>query len=407
MNAYSYTFQDDNKAQEETYNGDVVHGSYSLIELEGSWRTVSYAADSINGFNAVVQRDPDITVKTILVAAPLPAATLYSMIAGAAPATIVVDAPLLRQPFISGSTLAATNVVVVNSGLFIRKTDNACSGISLQQPWKLFATLRGRSTESTNDRNVRCRHKLVQYYPKLPDLLNSSSESRMMVCPTRILSSPIVSRIASVGHQQRPVRKTIPLVQHSSSFVATRIELPVVDITCNYNSYRYKSLEESLKKRYGANYPPGEVVLNYIQLNTPDSRTRQGNNVGDDLLDFFNNNDTGTYSSSVSMKLETEYLNLLDHFVLRERRKALTAGKFTETLPLADERNLELSSHVGTWSQSTLRSLVVQEREFSSSGNQRPLKDKRIMIPICLGIEYNQAGGTNRRLSSLQRVLRR
>ncbi|KYN16551.1 hypothetical protein ALC57_11184 [Trachymyrmex cornetzi] len=243
----------------------------------------------------------------------------------------------------------------------------------------------------------------------------------MMVCPTRIvLSSPIVSRVASIGQQQRPVRKTIPLAQHSSSYVATRIELPVVDITCNYNSYRYKSLEESLRERYGANYPPGEVVLNYIQLNTPDSRTRQGNNVGDDLLDFFNNNDTGTYSSSVSTKLETEYLNLLDHFVLRERRKALTAGKFTETFPLVDERNLELSSHVRTWSQSTLRSSVVQEKEFGSSGNQRPLKvapnsqvyrprvvGKRIMIPICLGIEYSQAGGTNRRLSSLQKVLRR
>ncbi|KYN35897.1 hypothetical protein ALC56_09688 [Trachymyrmex septentrionalis] len=272
----------------------------------------------------------------------------------------------------------------------------------LQQPWKLFATLRGHSTESTNDSDARCRHNLVQYYPKVPDLLNSNSESRMMICPTRIvLSSPIVSRVASVGQQQQqqpqPVRKTIPLAQHSSSFVATRIELPVVDITCNYNSYRYKSLEESLRERYGANYPPGEVVLNYIQLNTPDSRTRQGNNVGDDLLDFFNNSDTGTYSPSVSTKLETEYLNLLDHFVLRERRKALTAGKFTETLPLADERNLELSSHVGTWSQSTLKSLVVQGKEFGSSGNQRSLK----------GIEYSQAGGTNRRLSSLQRVLKR
>ncbi|XP_018399025.1 PREDICTED: uncharacterized protein LOC108776801 isoform X2 [Cyphomyrmex costatus] len=249
----------------------------------------------------------------------------------------------------------------------------------LQQPWKLFTTLRDRSTKSRNDRDARCRHNIIQYYPKLPDLLNSDSESTMLVCPTRIvLSSPVVSRVASVGQQQRPIRKTIPLAQHSSSFVATRIELPVVDITCNYNSYRYKSLEESLRKRY-------------------DSRTGQWNNVGDDLLDFFNNNNTSTYSSSVSTKLETEYLNLLDHFVLRERRKALTAGKFTETLPLVDERNLELSSHVGTWSQSTLRSLVVQEKEFRSSGNQRPLK----------GIEYSQAGGTNRRLSSLQRVLRR
>ena len=288
-----------------------------------------------------------------------------------------------------------------NSGktAFFAECSHRIWNLQLQQPWKLFAMLRGRSTENTNNRDARCKHNLVQYYPKLPDLLNLNSESRMMVCPTRIvLSSPIVSRVASVG-QQRPVKKTIPLVQHSSSFVATRIELPVVDITCNYNSYRYKSLEESLRKRYGANYPPGEVVLNYIQLNTPDSRTKQGNNVGDDLLDFFNNNDTSMYSSSVSTKLETEYLNLLDHFVLRERRKALTVGKFTETLPLADERNLELSSHVGTWSQSTLKSLVVQEKEFGSSGNQRPLK----------GMKYAQfqwSRSRSRRLQILSPQLR-
>lgn len=199
----------------------------------------------------------------------------------------------------------------------------------------------------------------------------------MVVCPTRtVLSSPaVVPRVASVSRQQRPVRKTFPLAQHSSSFVATWIELPVVDITCNYNSYRYKTLEESLRERYGGNYPPGEVVLNYIQLSTPDSRTERGNDdVGGDLLDPFDGNDAGAYSSTVSTKLETEYLNLLDHFVLRERGKAMTAGKFTETLSFADERNLELSSHAGTWSQSTLRSSVAQTKESGSSGNQRPSK---------------------------------
>lgn len=246
--------------------------------------------------------------------------------------------------------------------------------MQLQHPRKLLATLRCRLTESADD--ARCdRRNLVLYYPKLPDLLNSNSESRMVVCSTRaVLSSPaVVPRVASVS---RPVRKTIPLAQHSSSFVATRIELPVVDITCNYNSYRYKTLEESLRERYGANYPPGEVVLNYIQLNTPDSRTGHGSSriVGDDLLDFFDGDNAGAYSSSVSTKLETEYLNLLDHFVLRERGRALTAGKFTETLPFADERNLELSSHADTWSQSTLRSSVAQTKESGSSGNQRPLK---------------------------------
>nr|XP_012221809.1 PREDICTED: uncharacterized protein LOC105671875 [Linepithema humile] len=237
-------------------------------------------------------------------------------------------------------------------------------------PWKLLATLRSYLTESSRD--VRCgERKLVQYYPKLPDLLNSNSESRMVVCPPRaIFSSPAVPRVAFVD--QRLVRKTIPLARHSSSFVETRIELPVVDITCNYNSYRYKTFEDSLRRQYGANYPPGAVVLNYIQLNTPDSRTGVEDDASDDLLDLFDGNDACTYSS-VSTKLETEYLNLLDHFILKQHGRALTAGKFTETLS-PDERNLQVTSHAGTWSQSTLRSSVAQEKESGSSSNQRSTK---------------------------------
>ncbi|XP_072756581.1 uncharacterized protein [Anoplolepis gracilipes] len=260
-------------------------------------------------------------------------------------------------------------------------------------PRKLLATLRCYLTESTRD--VRSDERnLVQHYPKLPDLLNSNSESRMVVwtSPRTVFSSPAVPRVA--GRQF--VRKTTPLARHSSSYVVTQIELPVVDITCNYNSYRYSTLEASLRERYGANYPPGEVVLNYIQLNTPDSRMRLGNDdAGNDLLDLFGAFDTVSAYSSVSTRLETEYLNLLDHFVSKRSEKVLTEGKFTETLPFADERNVEVSS--GTWSQSTMRSLVAQERESRSSSNQRSLK----------GIEYSQGSGANRRSNSSQTELRR
>lgn len=192
-----------------------------------------------------------------------------------------------------------------------------------------------------------------------------------MCSPRTILSSPAVPpRVTSndtCRYEQRLVRKTIPLVRHSSSYVATQIELPVVDISCNYNSYSYKSFEESLRRRYGTNYPPGAVVLNYIQLSTPDSRVRMAD---DDLLDIFVTD--GTYSSS-STKSETEYLNLLDHFVPRPRERAFTAGKFTETPSSSDERNLEMSYAV-TRSQSTLKDSVTQEKESGSSGNQRSLK---------------------------------
>jgi hypothetical protein len=44
----------DNKMQWEERDGDVVRGSYSFREADGSVRIVNYVADDANGFNAVV-----------------------------------------------------------------------------------------------------------------------------------------------------------------------------------------------------------------------------------------------------------------------------------------------------------------------------------------------------------------
>nr|CAD7432919.1 unnamed protein product [Timema monikensis] len=46
----------DIKNQWESRDGDVVKGSYSLVEADGTLRTVDYTADKHNGFNAVVKK---------------------------------------------------------------------------------------------------------------------------------------------------------------------------------------------------------------------------------------------------------------------------------------------------------------------------------------------------------------
>lgn len=46
----------DIKQQYEERDGDVVKGSYSLVEPDGSIRIVEYTADDHNGFNAVVKK---------------------------------------------------------------------------------------------------------------------------------------------------------------------------------------------------------------------------------------------------------------------------------------------------------------------------------------------------------------
>ncbi|KAL0266859.1 UNVERIFIED_CONTAM: hypothetical protein PYX00_009295 [Menopon gallinae] len=45
------------KSHWETREGDKVEGSYRLVEPDGAVRTVKYAADDHNGFNAVVTRE--------------------------------------------------------------------------------------------------------------------------------------------------------------------------------------------------------------------------------------------------------------------------------------------------------------------------------------------------------------
>lgn len=46
----------DVKSQSEHRDGDSVQGEYSLVEPDGTIRTVQYTADDHNGFNAVVHR---------------------------------------------------------------------------------------------------------------------------------------------------------------------------------------------------------------------------------------------------------------------------------------------------------------------------------------------------------------
>ncbi|KAG6463241.1 hypothetical protein O3G_MSEX013763 [Manduca sexta] len=67
----------DHKSQHESRDGDAVHGSYSLVQPDGSVRKVDYSADAHNGFNAVVHNSapavhpaPAVHVAPVVHAAP-------------------------------------------------------------------------------------------------------------------------------------------------------------------------------------------------------------------------------------------------------------------------------------------------------------------------------------------------
>ncbi|CAH0700330.1 unnamed protein product [Spodoptera exigua] len=89
--SFSYGVSDphtgDVKSQHETRVGDSVVGQYSLLDSDGTKRTVDYAADAHSGFNAVVRKDPALYAH----AAPVVAHTA-PVVAHAAP--VAYAAPL-------------------------------------------------------------------------------------------------------------------------------------------------------------------------------------------------------------------------------------------------------------------------------------------------------------------------
>ena len=90
---FNYEVQDaetgDYKAQTETRDGDNVQGQYWLYDADGYRRIVDYTADAVNGFNAVVRREP-------LQLAP--ATPVQQPTAAPLPKPVKLEAPKIQAP---------------------------------------------------------------------------------------------------------------------------------------------------------------------------------------------------------------------------------------------------------------------------------------------------------------------
>uniref|UniRef100_A0A182LXP9 Uncharacterized protein n=1 Tax=Anopheles culicifacies TaxID=139723 RepID=A0A182LXP9_9DIPT len=93
--SFSYGISDaltgDSKSQQESRSGDVVQGSYSVVDPDGTKRTVDYTADPHNGFNAVVRREP-LAAKVIAAAPVATKVIAQPAVAYAAPVTKTIVA---------------------------------------------------------------------------------------------------------------------------------------------------------------------------------------------------------------------------------------------------------------------------------------------------------------------------
>ncbi|XP_034253320.1 cuticle protein 21-like [Thrips palmi] len=112
--SYAYDVQDaltgDSKNQHESRQGDVVQGQYSLNEADGTRRIVDYTADPVNGFNAVVRKEP------LVHAAPVVAKVAAPVAYAAAPVVKSIAAPVAyAAPAVHAAPVAYAAAPVVKS----------------------------------------------------------------------------------------------------------------------------------------------------------------------------------------------------------------------------------------------------------------------------------------------------
>ncbi|XP_034824987.1 cuticle protein 18.6-like [Maniola hyperantus] len=118
--SFSYGVADphtgDVKSQHETRVGGNVVGQYSLLESDGTRRTVDYAANDHTGFNAVVRKDPALIghvapvvaapiahAAPVVAAAPLAYAARVAPVVHAAPAVAYAAGPSVSYSASSSS----------------------------------------------------------------------------------------------------------------------------------------------------------------------------------------------------------------------------------------------------------------------------------------------------------------
>ncbi|KAM7361997.1 larval cuticle protein A2B-like [Cochliomyia hominivorax] len=114
--SYGYDVKDaisgDSKTAVETRDGGFVQGQYSLNDADGYRRIVDYTSDPINGFNAVVRREPLVAaVAAPVVAAPAPVVKAAPVVAApaayAAAPVVKAAAPLVAAPAVVKTTFAS------------------------------------------------------------------------------------------------------------------------------------------------------------------------------------------------------------------------------------------------------------------------------------------------------------
>ncbi|XP_048506860.1 uncharacterized protein LOC125499996 [Athalia rosae] len=230
--------------------------------------------------------------------------------------------------------------------------------------------------------------------------IDSSSGSAIDVYSLRTTySTPALSPRKGTRNPAAPGpndgRKQLKPPEHSSTYVATNKELSIVDISSfNYSAYRHKLVESALRKIYGNNYPPGDVVLNSIELNAIDSSSVETDlevKYNGSFFDFLQDWERAHPKS----KPEMEYLHPLDLFVPKTSEKPITSDKHTETLLSTDDDEFSDRSTLPASRPVTRRR--PNSRSLSNASSRSPLSRVSSKTP---SVRPVYCGASSRSLSS-------
>ncbi|CAG4943649.1 unnamed protein product [Colias eurytheme] len=112
----------DYKNQVESRVNGVVRGQYSLIEPDGTKRIVDYTADDVNGFNAVVRKEPAVGG---VVGASAPAVVAPTVVAARTYAAPSVVAPVTYARSYTPSSVVASPVYATSAPLVTARSYSA------------------------------------------------------------------------------------------------------------------------------------------------------------------------------------------------------------------------------------------------------------------------------------------
>ncbi|XP_045765012.1 uncharacterized protein LOC123867157 [Maniola jurtina] len=197
----------DYKSQHETRVGGVVKGQYSLLDADGTKRTVDYAADDVNGFNAVVRKDPAVVAAPVVAAAPVAAVAPAVVAARTVAAPAVVAARTYAPAYYAASAPAYT----ASAPVYAARTYAAPALYAASAP-VVTRTVAAPAVYAASSPVYASRIATPTYYASAPSVYaaHTYAAPSVVASPSVYASAPLVRSYAAPYYNSYGI-KSLPL----------------------------------------------------------------------------------------------------------------------------------------------------------------------------------------------------